>query len=115
MSHVNRMQHLVVLGLLMAALSGCASAKNLWPFGNKNDDTVLPGQREDVLSQDSLPKSEVKGTPTGGAASRKTTPNGSSGKLALCEPSDPTYPECLTPDAAPEEGIVDEEATAPTQ
>jgi predicted small secreted protein len=41
----------VALLALSLVLPGCSSVKNL--FGAGNDDTVLPGQREDVLPPES--------------------------------------------------------------
>jgi hypothetical protein len=90
----------IALSLVVVSLSGCTSMKNAWPWSKKTDDTVLPGSREEVLPPEQLPRAETKSATTTDSVGSGTTTRTSSSKLALCEPSDPTYPECLTPDAA---------------
>jgi hypothetical protein len=91
--------------LLCAALtlSGCSTVKG-WMGLNSNDESVLPGTREDVLPPQQLPRNN----PAGKIASPD----------APCEPADPNYPECLTPDSAAGAGGlggVDEESAVPQQ
>jgi hypothetical protein len=101
------------------ALSGCSNGGPglpSWLGGSKADNTVLPGQREEVLPSQKLPRGNA------GAAGATTNQAGTTrGKLAApteaaCEASDPNYPECLTPDSSLDDvPQVDEESAVPEQ
>jgi hypothetical protein len=92
-----------ILLVVAATLTGCATVKNWMGIGGRSDDTVLPGQREDVLPPQQLPR--------GNRAGKIDAPD------APCDPSDPNYPECLTPDspAGSASSAVDEESATPQQ
>ncbi len=100
----------LVAGVLLAGCSNGGPSMPSWLGGKKTDDTVLPGERVDVLPTQKLPRGNT-------AASSGST----QGKLAApteasCEASDPNYPECLTPDTSLEDvPQVDEESAVPEQ
>jgi hypothetical protein len=51
-------RRILILSALAVGLGGCNSVKNL--FGAGNDDTVLPGKREDVLPPESQTAQDPK-------------------------------------------------------
>jgi hypothetical protein len=100
------------VSLLLATaftLTGCASMPS-WLGGKKADDTVLPGQREEVLPPQKLPRGNSAASSRQGALSGSDTITAP----ADCEPANPNYPECLTPDAG-DVPAVDEESAVPQQ
>jgi hypothetical protein len=107
------------LSVLMVSgfvLTGCASMPS-WLGGKKTDDTILPGTREEVLPPQKLPRGNAA---AGGSTSRQGALSGSDTieAPADCEPANPNYPECLTPEAGPDAGgvpQVDEESAVPQQ
>jgi hypothetical protein len=90
-------------------LTGCTSMPS-WLGGKKTDDTILPGQREEVLPPQKLPRGNAPAASRQGALSGSDTIEAPAG----CEPANPNYPECLTPDAG-DVPAVDEESAIPQQ
>ncbi len=101
--------------LVGIALGGCSGFKN--PFSQGVDDTVLPGQRTNVLDENQQVVN--KGTLANTSAAKPATAASTNNKAVLglpeadCEPSNPDYPECLTPPDpnATDASVIDEEAT----
>lgn len=51
-------RRILILSVLAVGLGGCGSVKKL--FGGGNDDTVLPGKREEVLPPESQTAQDPK-------------------------------------------------------
>jgi hypothetical protein len=111
-----KLRTLSILIVTAFALTGCTSMPS-WLGGKKTDDTILPGTREEVLPPQKLPRGNAAATTSGGGTtSRQGALSGSDTITAPadCEPSNPNYPECLTPDAG-DAPPVDEESAIPQQ
>lgn len=94
---------LVSLLAVSAALGGCSTFKKLT---GKKDDTVLPGQREDILPPDQYTsKSEDLNPPADGGAAPAPAPAPAQQQAAppaatACDPE--TDPDCAPP---PKKGV----------
>ncbi len=89
---------LIAVVALSIALGGCSTFKKLT---GKNDGTVLPGQREDILTPDQYTaKSQDLEPPAGGAApppAPAETPAPAPKKGEACDPT--VDPDCGEPPA----------------
>jgi uncharacterized protein YceK len=85
------MRKLVVLALAASVLAGCSSFKKL--TGQRND-TVLPGERENILPPESQVNrsADVDNAGTGGAGGTA----GTGADLPACEPNS-LDPNCQPP------------------
>ncbi len=88
---------IILVAAVAVSLQACSAAKNL--FGG-NDDSVLPGERENVLppeqqtARDPAVTGDAGNSGDAGSAGSLNLPPASDGTTTDCDPNDPN---CVTP------------------
>jgi PBP1b-binding outer membrane lipoprotein LpoB len=95
------MKRHLLLPVLAAALllSGCSTIKK---FTGQRDDSVLPGQREEILPPDQY---TAKKDLNKQAQPQTTAPGGTAGSKADAPCNPEVDPECVVPEAGGNDGV----------